>query len=695
MHHSALAACAVSVLFLSVPGTAQEVPFTCLTNDPVQLAEIHGNDVHRVQHMHEAEQALEAFTREFTAQKRGGDEEIVIPVVFHIIHENGLENISDDQVRDAIRVLNNDFNKLNTDWTWVQPEFLDIVADVGVSFRLATLDPSGNCTKGITRTVSSLTNEGDSEMKDLIIWPRNRYMNVWVCAYANGAAGYTNYPSSVDGAWGAATDGIVMKHDYIGTIGTSTPGRSRTLTHEVGHWINLRHAWGNSNDPGEESNCDMDDGVEDTPNTIGWTTCALFAGSCGSPKDNVENYMEYSYCSKMFTNGQKARMLAALNSSTAQRDNLWTLSNRALTGTLEDPTLCAADLTSDVRITCVGNAVQFQDLSYNHVTEWNWTFPGGEPASSTEQDPLVTYAAPGVYPVQLQVGDGVNVVSAEMDAYITVLSDPGLALPFTDDFEATMLFPNDRWTVFDSAADGTFQLSSSAAFSGDNSVFLDNHGTAEGSVDEFVSTSLDLSDLVEPPVLSFRYAYVQRQSTNDDQLRVYISRDCGATWSLRALLRGINDLPTAPIQNSPFTPDGPSEWGYKEVTNIGVDFLESDVRIKFWSQSDGGNNIWIDDININGLHVGLAEQAGSHDGLSILPNPAGEEAMLLADLTEGGNVQVDVLDATGRVAAAVTKGRVTAGVQRWSLPMQQLSSGVYLVRVQENERSRIVRLVKR
>ena len=108
----------------------------------------------------------------------------------------------------------------------------------------------------------------------------------------------------------AEEDGIVIQHNYTGSIGTSNAYRSRTLTHEVGHWLNLRHPWGNSNNPGLAENCDEDDLVDDTPNTMGWTSCVLEGTTCGS-LDNVQNYMDYSYCGRMFTLGQKDRMRAA------------------------------------------------------------------------------------------------------------------------------------------------------------------------------------------------------------------------------------------------------------------------------------------------------------------------------------------------------------------------------------------------
>ncbi|HEY0976252.1 MAG TPA: M43 family zinc metalloprotease [Flavobacteriales bacterium] len=687
---------AASALFLLTAswGVAQSGTVRpCSANDPHHLEAIHRGDPQRMAAMQAADAALEQFTGTFAEEERGGGGEIVIPVVFHIIHLNGVENISDEQVYDAIRVLNEDFNRENSDWQAVNPAFLGLVADVGVSFRLATLDPSGNCTKGITRTVSALTNVGDGEMKDLIQWPRDRYLNIWTCIYADGAAGYTLYPGAVDGFFGASSDGIVARHDYVGAIGTSNPGRSRTLTHEVGHWINLRHVWGDSNEPGVASNCNIDDGVSDTPNSIGWTTCNVNGESCNAGLNNVENYMEYSYCSKMFTPGQRTRMLAALNSSTASRNNLWTVSNRQLTGTWDEPVVCSAEFVSDVRSICAGGSVQFEDRSYHNITSWSWTFEGGSPASSSEQFPVVTYEQPGVYSVGLSVGDGENTVATSDAGYITVLADPGAALPFSDGFETTMVLPSTQWSTWDANNDGTFEPRTDASYSGDRSLRLRNHGAPEGAVDELISTSIDLSTLSTPPVFSFRYAYRQRNSSTNDELRVLISKDCGLTWVVRAILNGSTSLSTAPIGNAPFVPADAGQWGYREITNIPDNYLEGDVRFKFRFISDGGNNLWLDDVNLNGVGVGFEELGSMDGGLLVMPNPVNTTGEVVVDLPPAGDVQLDVLDALGRTVSVLHTGALSSGRSQWALP-QDLVDGAYLVRLRHAGGTVVKRFIK-
>ena len=120
-------------------------------------------------------------------------------------------------------------------------------------------------------------------------WSGHDYLNVFVCgAVGSGIAGYTYYPSGFFGT--SMSNGNLAKTDYCGSIGTGSPYRSRTFIHEVGHWLNLPHTWGSSNEPGHASNCNMDDGVSDTPNTIGSSWCNYNETTCGS-HSNIENHM--------------------------------------------------------------------------------------------------------------------------------------------------------------------------------------------------------------------------------------------------------------------------------------------------------------------------------------------------------------------------------------------------------------------
>ena len=186
---------------------------------------------------------------------------ITIPIVFHVIYRTSAENISDAQVLSQLQVLNDDFRRLNADAnnTWSQ------AVDTEIEFCLATVDPNGNPSTGITRTQTSVSSFGTNDAMKFTAqggkdaWDRDSYLNYWVATIGGGILGYAQFPGG-----GAATDGVVCDSKYTGTNGTAQApfNLGRTGTHEVGHWLNLRHIWG-------DGNCNQDDFVADTPDSDG------------------------------------------------------------------------------------------------------------------------------------------------------------------------------------------------------------------------------------------------------------------------------------------------------------------------------------------------------------------------------------------------------------------------------------------
>lgn len=229
---------------------------------------------------------------------------VTIPVVFHVVYANGTQNISDAQIMSQLQILNDDFRRLNSDAdnTWSQ------AADSEVEFCLATNDPQGNPTDGILRVSTTVSSFGTSDNVKFSssggsdAWPAGSYLNFWVCNVGGGILGYAQFPGG-----SAATDGVVCDYRYVGDMGTATApfNLGRTATHEVGHWLNLYHIWG-------DGNCNQDDQVSDTPNSDAANFgCATGHQSCSST-DMVQNYMDYSddACMNLFTSGQKTRMQA-------------------------------------------------------------------------------------------------------------------------------------------------------------------------------------------------------------------------------------------------------------------------------------------------------------------------------------------------------------------------------------------------
>ena len=222
----------------------------------------------------------------------------IIPVVFHVLHQNGSENINDSQIWDAIQNLNQDFQNLNADSTFVTAPFDTIRGNVNFEFRLATIDPNGNPTNGIDRIFSSLTNVGD-ESAMIHAWDYHKYLNIWVVRLTlPGVFGFTSNPlENMD----PCAQGIVILNSYVGSIGTGSAQLKHILSHEMGHYFGLFHTWG---DQQAGQTCMYSDGIFDTPISKGNTSCNLTANSCDDtndddsfaywvfdPRDNVENFM--------------------------------------------------------------------------------------------------------------------------------------------------------------------------------------------------------------------------------------------------------------------------------------------------------------------------------------------------------------------------------------------------------------------
>ncbi len=601
----------------------------------------------------------------------------IIPIVFHIIHIGGAENISDAQIHDEVRVLNEDFRKLNSTSANTVSAFQSIAADCEIEFRLAQKDPNGNCTNGIDRIVSTLTNAADDNSK-LNGWPRDKYLNVWVVkTIASGAAGYAYLPSTA--AFMPSTDGILILSGYVGSIGTGSTTTSHALTHEIGHFLNLKHTWGDTNNPGVD--CSGSDNVNDTPPTEGWLTCNLSGATCGSALDNVQNYMEYSYCPTMYTAGQKTRMRTALTSSTASRNNLWTTNNLSFTGVSLPAVLCTADFKSSsfTNTVCQGDSLTFTNLSWNGTpTSWSWTFQGGTPATSTDSLPVVHYNTSGVYDVSLTVSNGSGSATANKTAFITI--NPSTAIYnasfYSEGFEGSGI-PNTDWKIHNQTPGGnTWVQTSTAAASGSKSVMITNLTNSDTFVDELISPSIDMTAITGSINIAFKVAYAQRSTTTNDKLQVYVSTNCGLSWNLRKTMTGAA-LSTGGVQTASFTPTA-SQWAQQVVSLTGYT-LQTNLFIMFRFTSNGGNNIYLDDINIGGT-AGMVDNLENFTNFNIYPNPTEENTMISFNTIEKQKVEVKIYDLVGAEVSSVFSGDLNTGEHQYSIEKKNnLAPGVYFV----------------
>lgn len=265
-----------------------------------------------------------------------------IPVVFHIVYRTNIENLHDSLIFSQMKVLNEAFRKMNADTINTRSIFKPIAADARINFYLAKIDPSGNPTNGITRTKTTVSSFHSDTYEDKMkftskggidAWDPNRYLNIWVCNNSNPSnpgslvLGFA-FPPTNAAFWNAnsfvptSRQGVVLHYPIVGLNNPANTGGymtdEKTAVHEVGHYLGLRHTWGDGN---SFNGCNVDDGIFDTPNTRAkhsgcnknLNTCG--AGTAGDLPDQAENYMDYSdaRCSNMFTAGQVNLMRFNLN----------------------------------------------------------------------------------------------------------------------------------------------------------------------------------------------------------------------------------------------------------------------------------------------------------------------------------------------------------------------------------------------
>lgn len=708
---------------------AQE-PFRCGT-DLVRQRSIAADP-----HILSYETQLEEFTRNWIAEHRDerADDSTVftIPVVFHVLHMNGPENISNEQILDEMEVLNRDYRKLNADVNDVCCGFGAIAADIHLQFKLATIDPLGNCTNGIDRIRTVETFVGDNGSK-LNLWPRNAYLNVWTCAkMENGVAGYSQYPSDVEGP-NASHDGVIILHNYIGRIGTGSEGSSRALTHEVGHYLNLQHVWGDNNGAGNPPLHHMvedcgDDGVDDTPFTRGWN---LFCPSPDASRncsdtiyENFENYMEYSYCSKMFTQGQDLRMRAALASGLGERNALYTEQNLAAAGVdgITDrhcPPVadfyCFTDAASGSDPTpqgtlyyCIGDQVRFFDnSSLSAATSWQWTFQDGNPSTSTEQNPEVSFTSGGGWKtVSLTVTNDQG-TSTKVDEHSVFISDPWSWIPgaINEDFEGWC--SDCSWFSENYEEDEAYwQRVTNAGHSGTSSMLLNAHDTygitdyfiddGANDIDALVTPTMDLTWLQDGQ-LTFWYAAATKSADMSDvteRLEVWSSVNCGRTWQKRAVIDTSN-LITGGASNAFYVPNNGPDW-HQAAIDLSSQFSTDHVRFKFiYYSSAVSNNLYIDDVNVNGTTVGFAEGHAEEPGLKLVPNPTDGALDVTCTLPGEGIGQLNLVDAQGRTVWTRSTRNLASERIHLEAKALGLAPGVYTMRLAHELGNRVERLVVR
>jgi len=622
----------------------------------------------------------------------------VIPVVFHIIHEYGPENIPKQKVLTEIDSLNKCYRGWNGDTSLVRPQFKRLIADCNIQFVLAKLDPNGNCTDGIDRIASPQTYNADDNTKSLSLWDPTKYFNVWVVSAINSSSvppgeyilGYSTFPWEA----GDTTDGVIIRSDQIGT-GT------KTLVHEAGHYFGLYHPFqggcgtscSNANTGG--------DGICDTPPTSDENfNCDETDHACNNDTPMTENYMDYSGCSYLFTTDQ---VNVRINTYTPHyRSNLYSATNLAATGVdgSYNPVYCApiADFYSSATITCNSKPVQFFNAPFNGpVSTYSWSFPGGTPNASIDSSPVITYASPGLYSVSLTVKNSQGFNIKTKNGFIDVNDSDKLVSPFSEGFE-TFSQASGNWQFPRNAGQNGnlgFQLTSSAANTGKYSLSLLNR---EGILDSSYSFTMPPVDISQDAnyTIQFAYAFAKSASTNTDKFQVQVSQDCGVTFE-NIYLRPVAEFNTTSILvplSTGFIPDS-SEWKQANISFGNFSFTK-ELYFKFVITNGGGNDFYIDNINVGTAASGINNITTSINEVEVYPNPVTSQITIDLNSAQGTKLSMEVIDMEGRNLSEMTNIDIVQGRQSITFQARQLNifhPGMYYLKLSDGNSVSVKKII--
>jgi hypothetical protein len=595
-------------------------------------------------------QQIETFTNAYLKDKKNQNTinaVITIPVVFHIVYNTSAQNISDAKCQAQINQLNLDFAKLNADAANIPSVWQGIAANTNIQFCLAKRDPAGNSSTGIERrqtTVTSFsTNDNIKRTANggLDAWPASSYLNLWSGNLSGGVLGYAQFPGG-----SASTDGVVLLYSSIGSVsspGTAAPyNLGRTATHEVGHWLNLYHIWG------DESGCTGSDNVGDTPNqgpeNFG---CPTFPHTDGctstSPGVMFMNYMDYTDdgCMYMFTNGQSTRMNALFANGGARASLLTSVGCQAPTGsTCGTPTGLTSSLITTGSATISWNAISGA-LSYNIQYKTSSASAWTVTSSTTTTKALSGLSSGTINQFQVQA-----VCSAGTGTYSAITTFTTTSTGCSDIYESN----------------NSSGYSKSIPVNTDISALIGN----STDVDWFTFTTVSPNTKIKITLTNLAGDYDIRLY-NSSFYSIGLSQNGGTT--AETIIYNATSASTYYLRIYGYNGAYSSTQCYKlRISTSGINF-----RISGQEENDIVTTI-------------------EESSFIAYPNPAHDLINIRYNSTATGAINVRIFDMIGRTVKSLN-ANVDEGENKFSMDLAELNKGIYFVEISNADKKLVKKII--
>jgi PKD repeat protein len=365
------------------------------------------------------------------------------------------------------------------------------------------------------------------------------------------------------------------------------------------------------------------------------------------------------------------------------RFNLWQSANLTATGATNDLYLCKAQFTTDRTTICLGDSIQISDDSYNAVSGWNWEITPatgwsfGTGSNATSQNPLINFSQPGLYTVKLTATDGTTTDDEIKNNYIRVLPESAV-LPYWEGFESYSTLTNiTNWEVYNPNNNNAWTIENTTGHSGAQCAKITNFG------------HLSVIPSTGSVTLSFRYAYRKKTAADYEYLKVFVTSNCGETWAQRKTIGG-NQLSSLTSSTS-WKPTQQSDWVTVHMTNVTNIYFTPNFKMKFKFEGEGGNNIYIDDINLyaggpsDNLVLGVNEIANL-ENIELYPNPTEGDIHIRYTAKSNDKTSVSITDISGKIISTSTIQSKT-GNNMIILPTDELSAGTYFVKIGQSNQT--------